>query len=45
MGLYEANENEAIDTPTPRTNDAKAPHYNIYNPVMELTSLRARERV
>ena len=39
------NEKEAIDTPTSRNNEAKMPHCKIYNPVMELTTVRARERV
>ena len=41
----ETNENEAIDSPTPRNNEAKMPHCKIYNPMMELTTVRARERV
>ena len=45
MRLFETNENEAIDSPTPRNNEAKMPHCNIYNPMMELTTVRARERV
>ena len=38
-------ENEAIDSPTPGNNEAKMPHCKIYNPMMELTTVRARERV
>ena len=34
-----------IDAPTPRSNEAKMPHCKIYNPMMELTTVRARERV
>ena len=46
MRLFETNENEAIDSPTPRnTNEAKIPHCKIYNSMMELTTVRARERV
>ena len=37
MRLFETNENEAIDSPTPRNNDAKMPHCEIYNPMTELT--------
>ena len=36
MRLFETNENEAIDSPTPRSNEAKMPHYKIHNPVMEV---------
>ena len=45
MRLFETNENEAIDSPTPRNNEAKMPHCKIYNPMMELTTVRARERL
>ena len=45
MRLFETNENEAIDSPTPRNNEAKMPYCKIYNPMMELTIARARERV
>ena len=39
------NENEAIDSPTPRNNEAKTPHCNMYNLVMELRTVRAQKRV
>ena len=42
MRLFKTNENEAIDSPTPRNNEAKMPHCKIYNPMMELTTVRAR---
>ena len=42
---FETNENEGIDSPTPRNNEAKIPHCKIYNPMMELTVVRAGERV
>ena len=45
MRLFETNENEAIDSPTPRDYEAYMPHYKIYNPMMELPTVRARERV
>ena len=45
MRPFETNENEAIDSPTPRDNEAKLPHCKIYNPLTELTTVRARERV
>ena len=45
MWLLEAHENEAIDSPTPRNNEAKMPHCKIYNPTVQLTTVRARERV
>ena len=45
MRLFETNENEAIDSPTPRSNGAEMPHCKIYNPIMELITARARERV
>ena len=45
MRLFETNENEAIDSPTPRNNEAKKPRCTIYNPMMELTTVRAWERV
>ena len=38
MRLFETNENEAIDSATPRNNESKMPHCKIYNPMMELTS-------
>ena len=40
MRLFETNENEAIDFPTPRNNEAYTPHCKIYNTLsmMELTS-------
>ena len=36
MRLFETNENEAMDPPTPRDNEAKMPHCKMYNPMMEL---------
>ena len=36
MRLFETNENEAIDSPTPRNNEDKIPHCKRYNPMMEL---------
>ena len=45
MRLFEINEKEAIDSPTPRKNETKMPHCKAYHPVMELTTVRARERV
>ena len=45
MGLFETNENEAIDSPRPRSNEAKTPHRKIYNSVKELTTVRSRQRV
>ena len=37
MRLFETIENEAIDSPTPRSNEAKMLHYyKMYNPVKEL---------
>ena len=47
MRLFETNENEAVEFPTPRNDEAKTFHFNIkiYNPVMELTTVRAQERV
>ena len=44
MRRFETNENEAIDSPTPR-NEAKTPYCKRYNPVMELTTVRARGQV
>ena len=38
MRLFETNENEAIDSPTPRNNEAKITHCKMYNPMMELTN-------
>ena len=43
--LFETNENEAIDSPSPRNIEAKMPHRKIYNPMMELTTVRARGRL
>ena len=40
LRLFETNENEAKDVPTPR-NEAKTPHYKRYNPV-EITNVRDR---
>ena len=37
MRLFETNENEAVDSPTPRDDEPKMPHCNINNPMMELT--------
>ena len=45
MRLFETSENEAIDFPTPRNKEAKMPHCKTYHPVIELTTVRARERV
>ena len=45
MRLFETNQTEATDYPTPRNTEAKMPHCKIYNPMMELTTVRARERV
>ena len=45
MRLFETNENEAIDSPTSRSNEAKMPHCKIYDHTTELTTVRARERV
>ena len=44
MRLFETNEDEALDSPTPRDNEAQVPHCKIYNHMTELTSVRARER-
>ena len=44
MRLFQSNENEGIDSPTTRNNEAKMPHCKIYNPLMELTTVRARKR-
>ena len=38
-GYSKTNENEAIDSPTPRNNEAKMPHCKMYNPMMELSSV------
>ena len=43
--VFKTNENEAIDCPTPRNNEAKMPHCKIYNPMTELKTVTARERV
>ena len=43
MRLFEINEKEATDSPTPRKNEAKMPHCKAYHPVMELITVRARE--
>ena len=40
-----SDENKAIDSPTPRSKEAKMPHCKIYNPMTELTIVRARERI
>ena len=45
MRLFETNGNEALDSPTPRNIEALTPHCKIYNPMMELTTVRARKRV
>ena len=45
MRLLETNENEAVDSPTPRIYEAKKPHCKIYNRMMELTTVRSREMV
>ena len=45
MRLFGTDEYEAIDSATPRKNVAKMPHCKIYNPMMELTTVRVRERV
>ena len=39
MRLFETIENEA------RNSEARTPHCKMYNPMMELTTVRARERV
>ena len=44
MRLFETIGSQAIDSLIPRI-DAKAPHCNSYNPVMELTNTGARRRV
>ena len=33
MRLFETNENEAIDSPTPRKYEDKTPHCKMYNPI------------
>ena len=38
MRLFETNENEVRDSPTPRKNEAKMLHCKVYNPMMELTT-------
>ena len=43
--LFKTNETEATDSPTPRNNEAKMPHGKMYTPMVELTTVRARERV
>ena len=45
MRVFETNENEAIDSPTRQNNEAGMPHCKMYNPMVELTVVRARERV
>ena len=47
MWLFETDENEAKEFLIPRNDEAKTFHCDIkiYNPVMELTTVRARERV
>ena len=45
MRLFKTIKNEAIDPPTHRNNEAKMPHCKIYNPMMELKTVRARGRV
>ena len=40
MRLFETNETEAIDSPTPRINEAKRPYCKIYNPMLELKASR-----
>ena len=44
MRLFKTNKNEAIDRPTPR-NEANTPHCKKCNPVLELTTVRARGQV
>ena len=45
MRLFGTNENEAKDSPIPRSNEAKMPHCKIYRPMTELITVRARESV
>ena len=45
LRLFETNENETRDSAGPCSNDKKMPHCKIYHPVIELTTVRARERV
>ena len=45
MSLFKTNVVEALDSPTSRNIETQMPHYKIYNPVMEPTTVRARERV
>ena len=45
MRLFETNENEAIDSPKPRNNEAKMPRCKTHHRMMELTAVRARERI
>ena len=40
MRLFEKHENETVDPPVTRTNEAKTPYCERYNPVMELTTVK-----
>ena len=42
MRLFETNENDAIDSPTPRDNEAKMHLCKIYNPMTELTTVELK---
>ena len=35
MRLFETNQNEGIDSPTPRDNEARMPHCRMYNPIYD----------
>ena len=45
MRLLETNENDAVESPTPRDDKGSMPHRNTFNPTMDLTTVRARRRL